>query len=303
MRCTLRTTLLPAAALSLLTAGSYASTIYMDTSNASGESWTTASCWNPDGAAVAGNDYIVGAGFILRTPHNAASASFDGDSLTIQGTLGLKTSSTGNVTINRLIIDGGSVVNYNSGNAGVVKGATITLQNDVRFTPGGSDRGITLNSSVTGSGTATITTSYLALTGTGNSFSGTWVVGSSGDLRAQSAGSLGGPGVSVQTAGTDATHTGKLNLDYDWVTTGSLTIGTYSAVTLDQKLTVGALTVDGQSYAPGTYTFAQLNGAHDAQFVNGGTGSISVVVPEPASLALMASFAAAAVASRRRRAC
>lgn len=77
--------------------------------------------------------------------------------------------------------------------------------------------------------------------------------------------------------------------------------GDYTAeVELDQDITVGELVIGSTSYGPGTYDFITLEGAHPDQFVNGGTGSITVI-PEPASLMLAIGGSLAMVMARRQR--
>ena len=60
------------------------------------------------------------------------------------------------------------------------------------------------------------------------------------------------------------------NASYKIVTAG------YEDVILNSDIRVGALDIGGTIYAPGTYSFAMLNAAHDSSFVDGGTGSIAV---------------------------
>lgn len=88
-------------------------------------SFNTAGLWSDGLAPSAGNDYFVGDGTRLRTPANGNSYTFAGDSLTINNTTAYGdgfmykgTGSTGSLTIENLILDGG-LISHGNGSADI----------------------------------------------------------------------------------------------------------------------------------------------------------------------------------------
>jgi hypothetical protein len=86
----------------------------LDTSLANGNNWAGG------GVPVAGNDYFTG-NFVLRTPSNNSDHTFAGDSLTINNTNDFQnggfwykgTGTSGTITIDNLILDGGIITHQN----------------------------------------------------------------------------------------------------------------------------------------------------------------------------------------------
>ena len=68
--------------------------------------------------------------------------------------------------------------------------------------------------------------------------------------------------------------------------------------TASPKNGLRGLSIKRRFSTPGVHPFSELNANFDSNFVDGGTGSITVV-PEPASLGLL--FAGAGFLIRRRR--
>ncbi len=105
-----------ALAAALLAAPAYAADVTLDASDGFGNSsFNSAGNWDNDAAPSAGNDYFTG-DFILRTPPDANSHTFAGDSLTVNNTTAYPTGlfykgngTTGIVTIADLILDGGLI--------------------------------------------------------------------------------------------------------------------------------------------------------------------------------------------------
>jgi beta-glucosidase len=152
--------------------------------------------WTGGAAPAAGNAYQT-AGFLLRTPQNATSVSFPGDSLEVQsgGTLRQKTAAT--VTITNLILQNTAILELTQPNgvntaasAGTLAGG-ITVNGTATLHAGisGDNAGhtFTLNSTIGGSGGFTTSGSVgtLILTAT-NTYAG---------LTTVTAGTLGGFGV------------------------------------------------------------------------------------------------------------
>lgn len=105
-------------------------------------SFNTAGLWSDGMAPSAGNDYFVGDLTRLRTPANGNSYTFAGDSLTINNTtpygdgfMYKGTGSTGAITIDNFILDGGLVSHANgSGDIFNLYG-NITVASESRLYP------------------------------------------------------------------------------------------------------------------------------------------------------------------------
>lgn len=281
-------TVLSAGAAFLFAAAStlQAATIPQDQSQSSPDAngWTVASIWNPNGAPIAGNDYINPLGFTLRTPE--ATSTFAGDSLTIRGTLGLKSavSTSRTKTVNNLILDGGVIQNFTdganfiqtlAGNVTVLSNSSVVVGNSLQV------RHTVLSAAIGGSGNLSVSTlggsgSRLEVTNAANTFSGFWNL-NSGLLRFTLDGSVGNGDIRVSG--------GTLEIQHNWNNNGSLLDIDGGNITLGAfNWTVGALDLGGSSLAPDNYTVAELNSFGTGVF--SGTGSITVV-PEPTVVSMM----------------
>jgi hypothetical protein len=283
-----------------------AATINQVQSNtASGQSWLTTGAWSNNAVPIATNDYVSGAGMVLRSP-TTADSTFNGNSLTINGSQFNLTGSTGGpgvITIADLRATGGAaIVNGNGGNQHqTLSGGTLNVTNSMffRLNTGATARQITVSSEITGSGTiGLMQNGTLTLDNPGNTFSGFWSIG----------------GVNVSILGTNYTNTstlvstlnalgdGSLGIDssleandfsilrvgYDWTTTGSVTLNANSVTFLETDWTVGALTINGDSFGPGTYDYDFLSSTYVGYFNTTGVEGSITVVPEPGSIALVA---------------
>jgi hypothetical protein len=309
-----------------------AATVTMANSNTTvGQSWLTPATWSDGLAAHAGDDYVVGANFLLRTPISGSN-TFPGDSLTLSGQFNLASGNGTTTTVNELTLSNGVIVN-------AISGSTQGLNGSLRFdlgasfikstgttettSPGGGARNIIIDSAVSGgiSGTAHfLRLGTFTLNNPGNTFSGTWKVGGTGveipganpslvlvdnnsnnisTLKASPAGALG------LDAGVVLDLWSRFDIDYDWATTASLTLmsngGVTNAIvmTLDQNITVGALTIGGFSLDPAIYSYSALSMAGFGDYFADGGGSITVI-PEP-NAALIAMSGVVLLFSRRRR--
>jgi hypothetical protein len=310
-------------ALATTAVASAATINQVQSNNTSGQSWSTAGAWSNNAAASAGNDYISGTGMVLRSP-TTVNSSFPGDSLTLNGSqfnLTGDTGAAGIVTIPVLNVNGAAIVNGNGGNRTQTLSGAANFSGTSYFRLSGAatGRNITVSAQITGSGMIGLAQNgTLALDGTGNTFSGLWTVGglnvsilgtnysNSNTLISTLVGSSSG------SLGVDSSVSlniwSRLDLNYDWTTSGSLTLAdnggsaTSIIMTLDQNVTVGALSVAGSLFDPGTYSYSDLSTLGYADYFTNGGGSITVV-PEPHSLGLvlLGSIGAAFWGRRMRR--
>jgi hypothetical protein len=309
-----------------------AATVTMITNNGAGQSWLTPAAWSDNLAAHAGDDYVVGANFLLRTPPSGSNA-FPGDSLTLSGQFNLASGTGTTTTVNNLTLNNGVIVNASSGSTQNLNGS-LHFNSGSSFikstgttdpaSPAGGPRNIVLDSVVTGGVTATahfLRHGAFTLNNPANSFSGTWKIGGIGvetaganpsstlvdnssnnisTLRAALEGTLG------VNANVALDLWSRFDPDYDWATTGSLTLmsnGGFSdaiVMTLDQNITVGALTIAGSSLQPANYSYGVLFAAGFGDYFVDGGGSITVV-PEPNVALIAAGGFGVFLISRRRR--
>ncbi len=283
-----------------------------------GLDWNTLDNWS-DGRAASvsalanpGSTYKVVAGARLRSPAGAPAAAFPGDVLTVDGdgvfgngspTIGeirLKHAAGGTVFFKKLVMNGGQLDSASDGNGSVViTGEMNILANTPLYNDGPNDRGFQIGAWLTGSGSiefrahtgATFNPSYvqnLNITGTSNTFSGTWNV-VQGVLLGSAAGSLGTNTITVGVNGALETLYNLNNPD------GALALD--GLMYLHQDDSFRAVTVGGVELPSGTYTFEQLNASYPANFpatwtqqvgsgVNTGSGSITVGMVQPPEVTL-----------------
>jgi len=259
--------------------------------------WDQTTIWSVDAVPSVGNTYINPATRVLRTPE-ANNAVFGGDTLTIRGTLALKSSGgTSRTKSANVILDGGTISNYTDGNDRI---QTLAGTMDVIATStisaggGGQNRHNQFSALISGSASINFTsanaTSANIFTNSSNSFSGTWNL-QSGILRFANGGAVGSGLISMSG--------GTLEIESSWTGNGlSLTGG--SVALADHQWTVQSLTVGSTSFGQGTYDLAALNGIGGVTFT-GNAGTITVI-PE-ASVVMSAVAGALPLLLRRRRSC
>ncbi|MHA3774044.1 autotransporter-associated beta strand repeat-containing protein [Verrucomicrobiota bacterium sgz303538] len=139
-------------------------------------SFANAGVWDSLLAPTAGNDYFTSF-FQLRTPATGDPATFAGDSLSLDLGGSLLFKGTGNFTINKLILNGGSLIQGQTGgnpeNATLSGNITVAADSVIDTTPN-SGRSFTINSLISGAAGLTIqgTGGTVTLTSTANSFTG-----------------------------------------------------------------------------------------------------------------------------------
>jgi hypothetical protein len=286
-----------------------------------GEDWTFGVRWSDGQPAGPGNDYFVGsgAGKILRSVLNAATATFPGDSLELDttGIFRLKPANPATVTVPNLRLNGGILHNGNGTNTTTVAGAINVLSpsnldisqmgnNNTFNNTADTSRTLIISASLAGSGVLNVgngntaalanttnlgTYGRIETTNPSNSFSGGWNM-LSGALHGVAPGSLGTGNITIGTpAGFDT--------DYD-LSLPSSSLSLNGLMQLDQNDRFGSVSINGTPLAPGTYTANDLAAQFPSNFVPGGTGSLTVV-PEPGSLAALIVPTALLLARRARR--
>ena len=260
----------------------FADTYKLAGNQGSSQDWNTLGDWvNTVGgahpAAILATDDFDLDGNVLRGP-TSANPTFGGKSLTTSGGGPILFKHTGTATITNFVDSGGTVLINGQGGTQGVHLVNFTLNGWTRFQ---ADPGRGLDIQIdgwTGSatmrmGNGTTQTGYYGLTVTDAS---------------------GYTGLLQSTFGTtDWKNDADLsNATYEIVTAG------YEDVILNSDITVGSLVIGSTTYGPGTYSFATLNAAHDSSFVDGGTGSITVI-PEPRTLGLIGLSSAGIMVVRR----
>ena len=259
--------------------------------------WNLASIWDDASAPSAGNTYFNSVAMVLRTPE-ADNAVFGGDSLTIRGTLALKSSGSASRTKTaNLILDGGTISNYTDGNDRIQTLAgsmEVVTTSTINAGGGGQSRHNQFSALVSGSAGINLasanTTSANIFTNASNTFSGMWNL-QGGILRFTTGGAVGSGLISMSG--------GTLEIQSNW-TGNSLSLAGGSVALLDYQWTVQSLTVGSTSFGQGTYDIAALNGIGGVTFT--GTAGTITVIPEPS---VMVSLLAGAspLLLRRRRSC
>ncbi len=220
---------LPCVALTaLFTAGvAQAADVTLTATNGLGtSSFESALSWSDASAPAAGNDYLVPAGFNLRTPaDSAASHTFAGDSLTLTGASLLYKGGTNEntITVNNLVLDASLVNNASNTSTAFILAGGITVSGTGTSRIYSNNATITVSAPISGnSGTLQLetneTTGRQVILTAANTYTGTILVtGASGAVLA-STGSLafviGADGVNNSITGTGSiTFEGSFDID------------------------------------------------------------------------------------------
>ena len=268
--------------------------LYYAIGNQTSNTWDTLTNWaeNADGTGsqpgtIAGNDFHSN-GFALRTGSTGGSNWGNAlTDLTLNSSIGVRAAGAGNIIHGSLTTVShptpGSFPTISAG-AGGAKLVVADFDNTVNTTLNNTYSNRTLNfvaTNLTGSGDFQLTFGSFLTDNSGViHFSATNASGFTGDITWLN------------------TTAAILNFDNDLVSGGGLIVPSTGRVQLDQDVTFAAATINGVDLPPGTHSYASLNGAFDTIFVDGGSGSITVL-PEPAAMMLAAVFVP--LASRRRR--
>lgn len=274
--------LLGVAALGLCSVPSQAAVYYLKT-GVGGTNWGVPTDWNTqvDGlgtnaSTMTGNDFFVTSGRTVGTP--SGNSAFGGVSLTIDngGTFSVRNSGT--KTISNLVANSGATFTANTAN--VLLSATTTINGNTNFNYIAATSTSTFNLGVlSGSGNISLSATgandvFIINATSANNYTGTigWT----------------GSNLPVLQFGSGLTFGG-----------GLVAADATSRINLDQNVTFSSLTLNGTSLGAGTYSYLYLNTNYDTIFVNGGSGSITVV-PEPATVVCVLGGMGVILLARRR---
>lgn len=288
-------------ALALVTAcGLAASSAHAETyywrGNGGTDVWSNAGKWNSqeDGsgtapASILSSDHFVQSGVtgsMGTAVVTSGTTTFAGATLTLAG---------GQIAVKGTGTGVARVVDFIAAGTGLITAAqAANAVHNLRVENFQNQSGTTRLSASTDANGRTLNLSIGTLTGAG----GFSVDSASGSNRL------------IQISVTDASgYTGDIGLgrglvdfNTDINSGGSLTLSGSVVLTLDQSISFTAVTINGTPLGAGTHTFAELNGAFDAFFADGGTGSITVAsIPEPSTAAALAGAALLGFAALRRR--
>jgi hypothetical protein len=284
-----------------LSASALAADVTLTASDSMGtSSFNSAGHWSDGLAPSAGNDYFTST-FRLRTPADGGSYTFGGDSLTIDPTggapgdlLGLSykgTSNTGSLTVDNLILNGGSINHINgTGDIFNLYGSISVIADSYMYAKQGP---MNVYSDISGSGKITIPASdsiacELTFLSSANTYTGNIV--NNGRLTLADDGVLnfviGANGVSNTVSGAcqHVIYNGDFNIDLSGAGTN---IGDSWAIASATPHYFGdTFTVVGFTAINATEWDKVISPTLTYRF-DESTGTLTAVVPEPSTIVLV----------------
>ncbi len=278
-------------------------------------SFNSAGNWDSGAAPSAGNDYVVANDLRLRTPPDGNSHTFAGDSLTINpdpadDILGLSykgTGNTGSITIDNLILNGGSINHINgSGDVFNLYGNINVVADSVMRAKQGP---INVYSAISGTAQIAIHPSdvlgnELTFLSSANTFTGD-IVNTGRFTLADDANMnfvIGASGVSNSISGADihSIFEGDFVLDLSGASTAVGDSWAIDATTPASTYYTSTFTVVGFTPLNDTVWRKQI-GASSSYYKFDESNGLLSVVPEPASLVLLVIGLALTARCRRRQ--
>ena len=187
----------PYSVVTFTTAPAATPLICLNTSDAAGSSsWSAVGNWDDTSAPHSGSNYTA-AQYILRTPQQAGSYTFPGNSLSLPllGGLSFEGTTGQTITVTGLTLAGGTVLNDHAGTAFTLAGSAKVTAGAIFSMGADATRSINVSAALTGTGTVVIgnggagTVSY---TGNNSAFTGETLVNGGATLQAGSQANLGG---------------------------------------------------------------------------------------------------------------
>jgi len=274
-------------AAGLFPATSHAATIQAVRGNSQGDSWETPSTWSDNNPPSSGNDYVSD-GFRLRTPTTGGNTSFGGDKLTLKNGGEIANKKDGSSTFDDLVIDDGTITNFQPFSTGIIKGKLEVAAGGALFTNvGDHKRSLVIDSEISGSGQIEVdikadSSSSLTLTNSDSTWDGDLLL-EHGKFKVEFDLDNGG---SILTAGEDGDDG-----DSSWDLDGQNHVFGFGS------------SVGGETLSVGTFDASQLSGfgnnGGDDGTIFSGSGTVTII-PEPASLSLLGLLAVGALRRSRR---
>lgn len=212
--------------LALSTAGSlHSADVTLQNSDALGAtSFNTGLNWSDTNPPAPGNDYFT-SNLVLRTPEVTNNFTFQGDSLTINSGGTLATKTTGTLTINNLVLAGGTLSHFASPGVGITtiagNGISVTANSSIATGGAGqSQRTWVINSPLSGTGnltfsgdlsSATANIRRVDLAGNNAGYTGAMTINQDVTVRAFGTNALGG-GTATLTINPNNAQLGGLEL-------------------------------------------------------------------------------------------
>jgi hypothetical protein len=256
--------------------------ITMSVQQAQNLDWNNGPDWS-DGLAASvssgfkpGSTYEILPGARMRTPTNTVGGTFPGNQITVDGdgvwinngsaTIGEIRLKHDTVRFPKLVMNGGQI-DQGDNSVAVIAGEMDILANTPLYvdSSAGQERQLQIDAWLTGSGSIewhAYSTSFAAnlnITGTSNTFSGSWHV-VQGVLLGSGTNSLGTNSITVEAGAA-------LETLYD-VHNNSANLVLNGQMFLHQNDSFWNVVVGGTSLAPGTYSYAQLGASFPTNFPN-----------------------------------
>jgi hypothetical protein len=235
----------------------------------------------------------------VRNPATAGVQSFPGDSLTMNANTEIRAKAVGAI-LNFPGVGGnpGLILNGGALNAGddfvfpiqgkvAVNAPSLIIPADNGAGAILQARGFNFQAALSGSGSLIICQAGITVaqevSSSFNSYSGEWVV-KAGWLKGTGIGSLGSGNITIDplatvpitTASVLSNGPAQLELMYDIVTPGKLTLRNGGKMIMHQNCAFGAVSIEGTDLPTGRHTYAELAALFPSSFAPGGSGGMAV---------------------------
>ena len=245
----------------------------------------------------------------IRNPAAAGVQTFPGDSLTMDANTEIRPKAVGAI-LNFPGVGGNPGLILNGGALGAGDTAVFEWRGNIRvaadsiMAPGDNGAGAIVNgrgakftAALSGSGSLILiqgpidVASLEVASANNNNFTGNWIV-KAGYLKGSAVGALGVgniiidpnyavPSSLVSPAAVLNAGPARFEVTYDHSSGGTLTLANGAVMILHQNVTFGGVTINGTALSNGAHPYSELAANFPANFAAGGSGSITVVPPNP----------------------